>query len=179
MKPVIAQAIVVEGFHDSAHLKRYFDCETIITGGSGITEEVMDEIRAAKQRCGVIVFTDPDSPGNAIRKKIDDAVPGCAHAYVMKEDARTEYKVGVEHASCEVLLEALRHVCVFDEFKEETISSAQFYELCLIGQEDSAMKRERLGRKLHIGYGSAKTMRTKLNRLGITEEEVRRLLEDE
>ena len=28
MKPYIKEVIVVEGIHDSAHLKKYFDCET-------------------------------------------------------------------------------------------------------------------------------------------------------
>ena len=83
MKEVIKEVIVVEGAHDSARLKEFFDCETIITGGLGMRDGVLEEIQAAKDRCGVIVFTDPDGPGAKIRRWIDEAVPGCKHAYVM------------------------------------------------------------------------------------------------
>ena len=177
-KPVIKEVIVVEGSHDKAHLKQFFDCETIVTGGLGIDEKVIAAIREAQKRSGVIVFTDPDEPGRKIRERIAAEVPGCRHAYVMKKDARTTRKVGVEHASYEALKEALDHTVVYEEPKEESISAAEFVELGLLGAENSDERRRKVCRLMHIGEGSAKALRQRLNRLGITAEDIRGILKN-
>ena len=36
------EILVVEGKNDSANLKRYFDCDTIITGGLALTKEKLN-----------------------------------------------------------------------------------------------------------------------------------------
>ena len=177
MKPAIRELIVVEGRHDSANLKRYYDCDTIETGGTGFTEETIAMIRKAAENRGGIIFTDPDSPGNRIRSALNQAVPGCKNAFVQKTDARTEKKVGIEHAPFEVLDEALRHLVTYEDSAPETISVQDMYDLGLAGSENSAAKREQLGRKLHIGFGNARAMRQRLNRLGLDKEEVRKELE--
>lgn len=178
MKPKIRELIVVEGRHDSENLKKYYDCDTIETGGTGFTEETIRLIRMAREKRGVIIFTDPDSPGNRIRSALNQAVPGCQNAFVDKHDARTEKKVGVEHAGEEVLKEALEHLVTYREDSEERISVRDMYELGLSGQADSGIKREKLGKALHIGFGNARAMRQRLNCLGITREEVRKELEE-
>lgn len=180
MKEVIREVIVVEGTHDSARLKEFFDCETIVTGGLGMRDGVLEAIKAARDRTGVIVFTDPDGPGAKIRRWIDEAVPGCKHAYVMKEDAHTKHKVGVEHASYEVLKEALDHTVEWQNGRtQETITAADFCELGLLGGEHSEALRRKTAKAFHIGHGSAKTLRQSLNKLGITKEELENRLKDE
>ncbi len=178
MKPVIKEVIVVEGSHDSARLKLFFDCETIVTHGLGMKDSVIEQVREAKQRCGVIIFTDPDEPGRKIRARIDQAVPGCMHAFVRKEDARTTHKVGVEHASFEVLQDALQHTVTLQDSPQEQITAADFYELGLMGRENSEELRRFAAAKLHIGYGSAKGLRMRMNRLGVTAEELKGILKD-
>ena len=177
MKPYIKEVIVVEGSHDSAHLKKYFDCETIVTGGLGIDDKVMERIKEAAKRCGVIVFTDPDGPGKMIRRKIEAAVPSCRHAYVMKADARTTHKVGVEHAPFEVLQEALANASEQDMHTETTVTAAELYDLGLMGGNGSEEKRRLVSKAFHIGEGNAKYMRQMLCRRGITAEEIKRVLE--
>ena len=54
MKPRIKEVIVVEGTHDSERLKRYFDCETIVTHGRGIKKQVIEEIRRAAETSGFL-----------------------------------------------------------------------------------------------------------------------------
>ncbi len=173
MKPYIREVIVVEGAHDSAHLKKYFDCETIVTGGLGINARVMEQIRNAAKEPGIIVFTDPDGPGKMIRSAIEEAVPGCKHAYVMKEDARTAHKVGVEHASFEVLQEALKYAARNDMHTGESVTMAEFYDLGLVGQAGSEELRRRTADAFHIGEGNAKYLRKMLNRRGITAEQIK------
>ena len=176
MKPYIPGVIVVEGQHDSAHLKKYFDCETIVTSGLGMEETVLAEIRAAAKRGPVIVFTDPDTPGEIIRRRIQEAVPSCLHAYVPKEDARTPHKVGVEHASFSALSAALSAMKKDQPAQKEEISAELMLELGLLGSENSSERRRKLASALHIAYGSAAKMRKEMNRFGINEQTVRELL---
>ena len=175
----IRQLIVVEGRHDTATLKKYFDCDTIETGGTSLGSQVIEQIRTAKEKRGVIIFTDPDSPGNRIRNEINRLVPGCENAFIDKTVARTDKKVGVEHAEQKDLQEALDHLVVYEDRPEEIITSADMSELGLLGKENSAELREKAGRILHIGFGSAKTMKNRLNCLGITKEELRKVLDDD
>lgn len=176
MKPYIKGVIVVEGFHDSAHLRKYFDCETIETSGAGIRPDVLERIQAAKSRGDVIILTDPDTPGERIRRIIDQAVPGCMHAYVPKEKARTAHKVGVEHADYHTLCKALEAVMKEQPETEETIRPELMLELGLLGGRNSAEKRRHLASNLHIAFGSASKMRKEMNRFGISEETVRKIL---
>lgn len=175
----IRQLIVVEGRHDTAALKKYFDCDTIETGGTSLGEKVIEEIRTAKEKRGVIIFTDPDSPGNRIRNEINRLVPGCENAFIDKSVAKTDKKVGVEHAQEKDLAEALANLIIYEDNVTETITSADMSELGLLGGENSAELRQKAGRILHIGFGSAKTMKNRLNCLGITKEELRKVLESD
>lgn len=174
-KKKIQEVIVVEGKHDTEKLKKYFDCETIETNGTHLGKEVMERIRYAAKTRGVIVLTDPDSPGNRIRHRIVQEIPGCKNAFVQKKDARTDKKVGVEHAEEAVLKEAIEHCASFMKQSEETLTSADMYELGLSG-ENSTEKREFIGSYFHIGMGNARTMKNRLNGLGIDKQSVREAL---
>ena len=68
-KDRIQEVIVVEGKNDTAKLKQYFDCDTIETHGTCLSEWTLKFILKASKTRGVIVFTDPDSPGNRILKE--------------------------------------------------------------------------------------------------------------
>ena len=175
----IRETIVVEGRHDTENLRKHYDCVTIETGGTSLSGEVIRQIKEAAGHTGVIVFTDPDAPGNMIRNRVNEAVPGCKNAFVNKKDARTKKKVGVEHAGMEALEEALSHLVTYSESAEERISPADMAQLGLSGLPDSAERRRKLGEKLHLGMANAKTFRRRLNSFGITAEEVRKVLSDE
>lgn len=173
----INELIVVEGRHDSEKLKKYFDCETIETGGTSLDEEVLQVIEEVSRHRGVIIFTDPDSPGNRIRSQINEKIPGCLNAFVNREDAKTSKKVGIEHASKETLEKALSHLITYDEHPSQQITIQDMYDLGLLGSDDSSLKRAKAGKLLHIGNGNAKTMRRRLNCLGITKEELKKVLD--
>lgn len=173
----IRQLIVVEGRHDSAKLKEFFECDTIETGGTSLGEEVIERIRAAQKTRGVIIFTDPDSPGNRIRNEINRAVPGCENAFIDKKAARTDHKVGIEHAGRVDLEQSLANLIIYEDRPQETISANDLYELGLTGSKDSAKLREKAGNALHIGFGNAKTMLRRLNCLGITKEELEKVID--
>ena len=171
----IQEVIVVEGKHDTEKLRKYFDCDTIETNGTHLGKAVMEEIRSAQKSRGVIILTDPDSPGNRIRCAINQAVPGCKNAFVQKKDAHTTKKVGVEHANRNTLVEAMENSACFIEVQKETITASDMNELGLTG-DHSQKAREYIGTYFHLGMGNAKTMRRRLNGMGITAESVREAL---
>ena len=165
------EVIVVEGRHDSATLKQYFEVDTIETGGSAIDEETLRYIAEVKEKRGIIIFTDPDYPGEKIRSIINQAVPGCKNAFLEKSKALGNHKVGIEHANKEDLEEALR-VCVsFNEHNAKVISMNELVELGLAGN-GSVAKRQYVADYFHIGKCNAKTLVNRLNLLGVSLEEL-------
>lgn len=168
----IHEMIVVEGHNDTHTLKRFFDCDTIETGGDHVSAETLERIAAAQNSRGVIVFTDPDKAGNHIRTVIERHVPGVKHAFIDQSVAHTDKKVGVEHAAKADLEESLRHVVSFDTARN-SLGWDEFIELGLIG--DTA-RRKRVSDAFHIGKCNAKTCFKRLNQLGITRNAIEEIL---
>ena len=174
---MIKEVIVVEGKNDTRRLQSFFDVETIETHGMSLNRETIELIRQINAQRGVILFLDPDAPGEKIRKKLNEEIPGLKNAFVMKEDARTRKKVGIEHASGEVLEEALNHLLTYADVKQ-SISESEFYALGLSGREDSASLRQLVSEAYHLGKCNGKTLLKRLNLAGIKAEDIRRFMED-
>ncbi len=172
---MIRELIVVEGKNDTGRLKSFFDVDTIETHGMGLSKETIELIRKVNEKRGVILFLDPDTPGEKIRNRLNQAIPGLKNAFVMKEDARTKKKVGIEHASKEILEEALGNLVSYGEFMD-SLSEEEFYALGLKGNEDSAKKREKVSAAFHLGKCNARTMFKRLNMLGIGYEDIEKIL---
>ena len=66
----VKEIIVVEGKDDTTAIKRALNADTIETNGSAINQETINKIRLAQKVRGVIIFTDPDYPGERIRNII-------------------------------------------------------------------------------------------------------------
>lgn len=177
-KKRIQEVIVVEGHHDTEHLRRFYDCDTIETSGTHLGKDILDRIEEANKTRGVIIFTDPDSPGNRIRNTINEKIPNCKNAFVVKKDAKTEHKVGVEHANKLALDEALNNLVTYVE-TSNTLTMNDFLELGLTGNKDSKQKRDTLGEYFHIGGGNAKTMLRRINFLNVSKEEIKKVINNE
>lgn len=175
MKEHIKEVIVVEGKNDTNVLQSYFDCDTIETSGDCTNPLVLERIKEAQRVRGVIVFTDPDRPGEHIRRWIQDNVPGIKHAFIAKDKAKTEKKVGVEHANKEDLWQALNQIVSFEN-NEESLSWQDYIDLGFVG---NAIFRNRVCEMVHIGPCNAKTCFKRLNQMHITRDEIEKLLEDE
>ena len=160
----IKEVIVVEGSHDEAKLKKFFDCDTIATHGLGLSEAKINEIEAINKTRGVILFLDPDAPGEKIRQILNQRIKGLKNAFIDKKDAHTAKKVGIEHADEKTLREALAHLLTY-ETEGYSLRWTDYLELGLAGGKQAALRREYLGRLYHIGKGNAKTMYKRLNML--------------
>ena len=172
---MIKELIVVEGKNDTKRLQSFFDVETIETHGLGLSRDTIELIRNVNDKRGVILFLDPDTPGEKIRKRLNDEIPGLKNAFILKEDGRTARKVGIEHASKEVLEKALNSLVTYADSKN-TISREEFYQLGLSGNSDSAAKREKVYRYFHLGKCNGRTLLKRLNMLGIDKEEIEKIL---
>lgn len=169
------EVIVVEGRDDTRRLKEvYPEVETIETNGSAINQEVLDRIRVLQEQRGVIVFTDPDFPGNKIRQAVMQYVPDCKHAHLQKGDAiaKNGRGLGVEHASDEAIKEALTNLITPKNTVVEEIESQFLFDFGLIGHSNSAKVRERLSQVLGIGYVNGKQLQKRLMMFGITKQQV-------
>ena len=110
----IKEVIVVEGKNDTMKINQAVSAYTIETNGSAINKETLDQISHAKEKRGIIIFTDPDYPGERIRRIVDEHVPGCKHAFLTQDEARDEKSkvnnLGIENASIETIKNALSQV---------------------------------------------------------------------
>ncbi len=174
-KTALPIVLVVEGSTDKAFLSSFLDCEFIMTNGSAISRETLDYIKEVSKTRQVVVLTDPDFPGQQIRAKVAAEVPGVAHAFVRKEVSIKRHKVGVAESTKEEVLAALANI-VPGSFKEGNLTMADLVDLGLMGQEDSAAKREQIALKWHLGHVNAKSFLKRLNALGKNKEELEEAL---
>lgn len=174
---MIKEVIVVEGKNDTKRLKTFFDCETIETHGLGLNKETIEFIKQMQEKRGIILFLDPDSPGEKIRNRLNSEIPDLKNAFILKEDGRTKKKVGIEHASYEVLKEALDNLVTYGEY-DNNLNMADLNELGLMGDDNSKEKRLIISKHFHIGKCNGKTMLKRLNLLGIKKEDLYNILND-
>ena len=169
-KMKIQEVIVVEGKDDTKRIKMAVNADTIETRGSAISDETLDQIAELQEKRGVIVFTDPDYSGEKIRKTIREAVPGVKHAFLKRKDAVPDHQgsLGVEHASPEVIREALKNLYTEVPDAPAMISRETLAAKGLINGPAAKERRELLGEILNIGYTNGKQLYKRLRLFEIT-----------
>lgn len=175
----IKEVIVVEGTSDVVTLSNLIDADFIITHGSAISQETLDLIKVANETRGVIIFTDPDFPGEKIRKTIIDYIGDCKHAFVRAKDAKKKNKLGVAEANKEAILNALENIVTFSKDNINSINNSDLFELGLLGNDKALKKRIFIEEKLSLGHGSAKTFLKRLNMINIAKEELKKLVKED
>lgn len=175
----IKEVIVVEGKDDTKRIQLAVEADTIETNGSAIDKRTLEQIEHAQEVRGVIVFTDPDFPGEKIRKTISENVVGVKHAFLTVGEARPKYKgsLGIEHASVEDIRKALEGL--YEEKTEDSpiIPKSFFFKHDLIGKSNSSDLRNKLGEYLRIGYTNGKQLQKRLHLFGISEDRVEKALD--
>ena len=168
---MIKEVIVVEGKCDIAAVQKAVDADCLATGGYSMLGLSLSGIAAAYAKRGIIIFTDPDSAGERIRKYLTDRFPNAKQAYISRRQAQSVDDVGVECASVEAIRAALEltHYCSMERRNE--FSMQDICQQGLAGCADSAAKRELVCEKLGLGCCNAKQLISRLNNFGITREE--------
>lgn len=176
----IKEIIVVEGRDDTTAINRAVDADTIETNGSAVPPAVIERIKLAQETRGVIIFTDPDYPGERIRHIVSQSVPHCKHAFLPKHEAieKRGRGVGVEHASVEAIRKALKDAQTVEKEAAEQISKEDLVDAGLIGGPKAKERRQQLGEKLRIGYTNGKQLYKRLLMFQITQEQFARALKE-
>ncbi len=168
----VKEIIVVEGRDDSAKINQAVIADTIETNGSAINKNTLKQIKHAQEKRGVIIFTDPDYPGERIRHIIDQAVPGCKHAFLTQDKARAKHpknkSLGIEHASIIDIKQALAEVYELAKQEKSEITKSDLLTYGLIGGAGSRIRREKLGELLQIGHTNGKQLLKRLTMFKIT-----------
>ena len=168
---MIKEVIIVEGKMDVAAVRRAVDADCIITDGFRLRSAAIKNIRAAYEKRGIIILTDPDSAGERIRRFLAKRFPEAGHAFIPKEEATAKGDIGVEQASPDSIRRALAKVRTCTIAPREVFTSRDLLLAGLSGGEDASRRRARLGERLGIGWANARTFCKRLNSYGVTREE--------
>lgn len=150
--------------------------DILITNGSEIEENLPTIIEASKKR-DIILFLDPDYPGERIRKILQSKIPNAKNAFLKKDLAisKNKKKVGIEHAKKEDIIEALENVLSVTE-NTNKITINDLYKLGLIGEANSQYLRDKICEKLNLGHTNAKTFLKRINMFNISLEQIENAL---
>lgn len=180
MEELIREVIIVEGRDDIDAVQKAVNADIIATHGYGISEETFMRIENAYKTRGIIILTDPDHAGNRIRKRLADRFPDALHAYISMNEAfdKGQTDIGVENASPEVIARAIEAAgrTMTERHAEFTDADMSYYGLA--AGPGSRELRDRLGRKLGIGYANSKGFLKRLNNYGIAREDLEKSLKE-
>ncbi len=198
-RPIIKEAVIVEGRDDVDVVQKAVDTLIIPTHGFGITAKTYELIARAYEEKGIIILTDPDYSGEEIRRKLSERFPKAKHAYVARELATRDGDIGIENARPEDVLEALRKAHAVSGSQSESglpgqagqagqsdssgqtvpkkIEKKDILRLGLVGTDNASALRAKTAEKLGIGYGNSKGLLRMLNGYGISIEELEKAVE--
>lgn len=170
--------IVCEGIHDEERIKKvYPNAFCVITNGSEISRETLLMIKEYSKTHKIIIFTDPDSPGERIRHKVLEVVPNASEAFLPKKIciSKNHKKVGIEHAPLEDIKEALNQY-IDKDIEQGSLTNVDMLDLGLNGNSNASRLREQIANKLNIGRPNAKTFLKRINALNISKDKLLELI---
>lgn len=177
-RPAIKEVIVVEGRDDEAAVLRAVEAMTIATHGYGIRSQTLALIEKAYREQGIILFTDPDHAGRAIRRRLTRLFPGAGQAYLTAEEAEKNGDIGIENADAASIRRALDAAGAGRKAAFTQYTPDDLWRLGLTGGPRARERRTALGKALGIGDGNAAAFLKKLNGFGITREALQQAWED-
>lgn len=166
-------AIIVEGKDDVDAVSRASEDLIIPTHGFGIRETTWEVMEKAYREIGVIILTDPDHAGEAIRRRLTERFPDAVQCYMAREEAEKADDIGIENARPEDIRAALEkalelHGTAAGEDSSKTadtyseVTMRDLTELGLSGTAGAAELRNAVCRELGIGYCNARMLLTRL-----------------
>lgn len=168
----IKEVIVVEGTHDKQAVDAAVEADCLLSNGSEVSETFLKQCERAARERGLIIFTDPDSAGERIRRLVSRRVPGCKHAFLPRHEAEAkDGDLGIENAKPDSIRRALEAVRTEWTGSEPEFTWQEITEYGLTAHSNAAERRHYLGERLGIGYGNAKSFWKKLNMLGVSRDE--------
>jgi len=183
MKKKIQGIVVVEGKSDTQKLQQYYDVQTFETSGMGLNDEMITVLKTLALTQRIIVFTDPDGPGERIRQKIMAEVPSVLHVMIHKGDAisKNKKKIGVEHAEFLALEEAFAHIHALEDVNKTDFVPYVQRDMVIYGflaHVDAKARRDYVAKILHLGTVNAKQFLKRLNLFMIERKKLEQILNE-
>lgn len=172
--------VVVEGKNDYSKIKEVFPkLNILITGGSAINEDFLNMLERLSKSNEIILFLDPDGPGEKIRSIISNRIPTCSHIFAPKKESisKNKKKIGVEHLPKETIKLLFEKIYKVEENKN-IIDINDLYDLGLISGKNSSIKREYLCSKLNLGHTNGKRLKERLEIFNISIKKVREIINE-
>ncbi len=174
MRTAIEEVIVVEGMADKDAVLRAVDAFVLTTGGFAADDTRFQLWQPFAKACGLCILTDPDGPGERIRKCITACCPTALQARIEKKQCISKRKrVGIAYASPEAIRNALLDAGCHKRTRIDVLTTDDFFALGLSGNPTAKARRRALAAHLGIPTADSRTMLQQLNVLGLTAEEVR------
>ena len=168
----INEIIVVEGRDDVTAIKRVVDAHIIaLNGFSALSKKTINKMVELSKDNDLILFTDPDFAGKKIRDTLKKYIPNIKHAFVSQKDAIKNDNIGVENASDEVILEALKNIITANQNVEDRFNISDLIDNGFVSGSNAKERRIMLGDILKIGYYNAKQLLKALNSFNISREQ--------
>ncbi len=162
----VDSVIVVEGKYDQIALSKVVDGVIVQTGGFGIFSDTakLETLRTLAREKGLILLTDSDRSGMAIRNYLIGAIGPqyIRNAYIpdrfgkekRKKNPSAEGKLGVEAMPEELLSSILEFASAPICDTKNPVTNADLYEMGLLGGAESRKLRaeyqKRLGLPAHL-----------------------------
>ena len=160
--------LVVEGKSDVNFLKQFLEVNFYTTNGSDLSKEKILYLKQVSQSGKqIIVLTDPDFPGEKIRKEINQNIPESINVFLPKEKCLKKDKCGVAECDKETILEALSKIKTNGIIQKKYITIEQLNALGLSGNAQSKKNRQQICDRLNLGFCNSKTMIKRLYNMGI------------
>lgn len=155
----LRETLVVEGKYDKQKLSALFDTWVIAVGGFRIFQDraLLETIRRAAHKTGIILLTDADGAGLVIRNYLQSAIGSAyiKHAYTpqvpgcekRKRAPGKEGLLGVEGIADEILIDCVLRAAPQEDAPQkakDALTKLDFYELGLSGSAHSAARRQKL-----------------------------------
>ena len=175
---MLKEVIVVEGKSDIQRIQQALEADCIATEGFTLRKGVIDQIRVAYEKRGIIILTDPDTAGERIRRVLTKKFPNAQHAFVPRDEAFANDDIGIEQASPESIRKALSVLHTESLESSDEFSMADLVKHGLSGFPNSADRRASVGAYLGIGYGNGKQFLYRLNHYGISRRDYEQAVEE-
>lgn len=173
-KPKINGIVVVEGKTDTAKLKKLFDVETIETNGLNLTNNTISLIKEIAKNKSIILFLDPDGPGEKIRRKLIDNLEQCQNIFIDKKQIDlSKGKIGIAEAYDEAIVDAFKNLVSFDKINQ-SISWNEYLTLNL----NSKLKRQIVTKHFHISECNNKQLFKRLNMMNVKFDELKKVIDN-
>lgn len=172
------QIYVVEGKNDKIKLQSIFpEIQILITQGSAIDLTTITILESLDETHDIILFFDPDHAGDRIRRILSGKLKHVYHAFIDQEEAisKNHKKIGVEHASVDVIKKAL-HMIRQPLSSRSDVTYAFLHAYHLTGSKHSKVLRRKISKAFNMGYVNGKTLYQRLHLFGITQKHILEVL---